>query len=1514
MKQYLLLLKSSDFNKSNNIWESNAVNVYANSQYKNYSHTRSAYGLDLIGDRTYTGYELTSPSFHGNHSTPITDQAIYVTDAGEVEYDVATPSLIRFIDTSSRIDILSYRHIFTNVSGQANPSFNIQILESDEEDGPWLNSPMSGESGTILLKNCKQFIKVELEINSDGLDINSLGLVFYLEIGIHEITSPIISDNTRNILRRFPTWTALYSDSEDYATPSLATPESVGGKFLTALTQNTLDKIQVEIDLFGINSYITTANENMLAWAHITYGVPPNINSIKGDNVSLASVSTLSELFDLKPTDYAYHYNPIDRQIITTRAFSSLTVNGLAYSQDPLNIFNDFDEFGARVGLPRLYLESNISYKKRILDVNNNLPGVSLEAFKRTLRRELNIWTAYGATPDSNYQGATPEVLEISDIESSSPYFFYDGNPKPAFKTLVKDLNTRFPSNWGYVNWEEGTWDYAGTRGEGVGRIASTYDVATPINSYLFQPGVGDFDDIKFRYKSNILDNINFSGYLNISGIKKIDNINAYAPIVIDYSWYLSYIRNVSDYEANEAKVGLVYELTVPRYHLAATPATFYANLNSSNRDDFTVSNAYKSNSSASPEFNYINIFNQDGSTTSEIQFRNKIDNQIYYDMSATPYSPAISAYEVTQLSLIFGKQWNQNTQTYSNVTASNYRVKLSSDNYSYNVNPSPGTSFNLSSPNINHINSDIIIGSTLYNTKNELQYSQSLQDTITINEVNDYTPDGILSKDIYIDNLISKIPIDPSATPSYLYVNVSNPRNTVDYNFSVPGGLSKNPETEVQYLIPSSPNIIWQPYNSSDQALASSDYFDQATINYSTLPEYITISSNSIGNYPLSFSTYESFTASSTPSFFSGYIDNLENTYDNEEDAVNSFYNNDKFLKNVEIDGNSFGLDGSEYTIYSVGINSASPNVSAYTDEVNAVGLLNSAIKSSLSEKISIPIYAEKINKDQMLSHTSTPSIHTGWLHLGGSEYYVYADEVEDLYNGKFFSSTLSQAPRAGAPIITNVGDVAYRNVVFEDSATPGKLSFINSETVVGNKGNSLYLAYQNVKDVSVKDLYTGKTLFNNLSTQSNVISPFNGATPSVVGREYQVIYYINDAFYVDKDVYNSSSDAYESLIYFSTTPSATQEYSVAYESSYQKNEKDITLDIGSTKNPIDEGYIYVSKQEYPFSAANVHLSPSYINDDYDDFMNMVILAYDTYGNLKPNQTFRVTGDHIASTPQYVTTNNNGYATSLIRYNGDIPATVASGDIDIQGIGSATPYGNEGSETGDFTTSVGYDIFVNTKFNLEIKASPKSFNVDSDGITKVIIVGQVFWKNHPLYDSIELKWVKGKSLYDIFSSNEVNVINTDETGYFVLSDEIFESNAATPGIWFVKIDVSNEQSVISHLEAMGEVLSNSDITISGDIVYWNELYDNIHYSKEVALAPSHFIKNIQKDSSYISTPNFVYDHHSGSTITLYDAAPNMVLPAWVPIRRFEQYQAGLFGATPFTVATYENIHPDSRE
>lgn len=48
MKRYLLGLRSGDFTKNGNVWTSDAINLYNNSSYKNYSYKRSASGLNLI--------------------------------------------------------------------------------------------------------------------------------------------------------------------------------------------------------------------------------------------------------------------------------------------------------------------------------------------------------------------------------------------------------------------------------------------------------------------------------------------------------------------------------------------------------------------------------------------------------------------------------------------------------------------------------------------------------------------------------------------------------------------------------------------------------------------------------------------------------------------------------------------------------------------------------------------------------------------------------------------------------------------------------------------------------------------------------------------------------------------------------------------------------------------------------------------------------------------------------------------------------------------------------------------------------------------------------------------------------------------------------------------------------------------------------------------------------------------------------------------------------------------------
>jgi hypothetical protein len=1698
MKQYLLLLKSSDFNKSGNVWTTDAINLYSNNQYKNYSSTRSPSGLNLIGDRTFVGTEVTSPSTLDGY-TPINDNAIYATDVGEIIYEEATPNVQRFIDTSSRIDILSYRHIFTNIPGTISPTFNLQMYESDSASGPWLKSSLSGDTNAIFIRNAKPYAKVELEIYAEEIDINQLGLVFYLEIGIYDPISPAISNSVRNILKRFPSWTALFEDSIADATPSLATPESTGGLFLNALVGENLDYISGQIDLYGINAYINSADIDQLAWCYVSYNVPANINTIVGDDIPLSRVSSLLNFFSSRSTDYVFYYNPVDRQLITMRNFSVLRINDITYGQDPLNIYNDFDEFGARVSLPRLNLESNSNYKKRILDVAKNIPGVSMDAYKKTLRRELDLWRAYGATPDSDYSGATPEILEISDIESSTDYFSEDGKPLPAFKELVENLNIKYPSNLGYVNWGDGVWDYAGTLGEGISRIAAIYDTDTDLPAEYYQPGVGDFDDAKLMIDPVESATVSFSGHIEIGGTKITSTPSyVYSPVDIHYSWYLNYTRTVSDYEAAKRKVATVsyaigdigpgggkifitpstagnstgkyfevapvgvevqrtwstganqsalvsgadgtaigtgtqntidivaqsgnvsatsaavycsdlvsggysdwflpskdelneiyvnrvdlntgfasdlywsssefnanaawyqaftagfqyydiksttgyvrpvrafistetyivdnesvgvalsYEIVTPPHDNYTGTNTFYTNLSYVDRDDMYVGNRFLSTHSASPEFNTIKIFDQDGLTLTNLEFRDKVTNALYYNTDATPASNSISVYDAASVKTTYSVRWNQGTQSYDTIEVAGYRASFNTSPIAYVSNPSPSTSATLTSPNIDYTNANLRIGSTVYVTKQEVKNSDVLTSNIVLNSINDISSSGKENKIIsFKDDLLDNIIYPPGATLNYLYIDAATPAIQDLYrsgSYSSHGGYAIDPYTQDSYLVPSSPNIKYGFYAANNTLIGSKDYLTSATVNFSsTTPNYILVDAGTpSSHYPFDKVTNDAFTASTTPSIFSGYIDENNNTYNKINESKNYFYNQDKFLQTIRLNRNSFNLDLEDiYDIDYVKLVTATPNIESYVDNPE---ILLDSLNTSISENqdILVNINARRSNLNES---SYTTGLNTGWLYLDQDQQYIYANPVTENYNGKFFEIELTSIPRFGAPIIVNVANdeatpaVQYRNLVFSDSATPGKTSFYNTENVFGNSGNSLYLAYENLSKISVKDLYTGKTLYNNLSTATNVVSPFSEATPSVQGREYEVVYYVNNAFYVDKDVYSSVKDSYVANLYLSTTPSIispTPSYEIIYESDYMNSFNSIDLDINQVSNPLEEGYVYIDTSEYEYGSIEAYLSPAHITDSAEDLMYLSIVSYDVNGNLKPNMSFQISGTDIEAEDTQVQTNDNGFATTIIRYTGNTPAVTNEGSILISRItGAATP---------EYQKTIPFKIYTNNRFHLQVKAAPVRYSVQADGITNVSIVGRVYWKNRPFEHAIGLNWIKERTLLDLFDGTPVNTVTTNADGSFTINGSILAQANTNPGHWFLKIEVNHPTIVRNLLINDGEDLSTNAVTISGDIVYWNEAYDNVQYANEQLPLPNSFIHSKQQNSDLTATPNFVYKYSDSSSIITNNATPNWIPEQWVPLRKFDQYQLKLFGSTPDYITTLENSHPDYEE
>jgi hypothetical protein len=146
MKQFVIALRSSDFSKSGKNWSTEAIDLYHNRWYTNYSSFRSRYGLDVIGDKTFVGTEIipdATPTITVLGETPIsvTDYGEVVKDPNVITYNTFTydeqsgeyfifnllesspqyyilqsssvdAELYRFVDTSSQVDILSYKRSF----------------------------------------------------------------------------------------------------------------------------------------------------------------------------------------------------------------------------------------------------------------------------------------------------------------------------------------------------------------------------------------------------------------------------------------------------------------------------------------------------------------------------------------------------------------------------------------------------------------------------------------------------------------------------------------------------------------------------------------------------------------------------------------------------------------------------------------------------------------------------------------------------------------------------------------------------------------------------------------------------------------------------------------------------------------------------------------------------------------------------------------------------------------------------------------------------------------------------------------------------------------------------------------------------------------------------------------------------------------------------------------------------------------------------------------------------------
>jgi hypothetical protein len=287
------------------------------------------------------------------------------------------------------------------------------------------------------------------------------------------------------------------------------------------------------------------------------------------------------------------------------------------------------------------------------------------------------------------------------------------------------------------------------------------------------------------------------------------------------------------------------------------------------------------------------------------------------------------------------------------------------------------------------------------------------------------------------------------------------------------------------------------------------------------------------------------------------------------------------------------------------------------------------------------------------------------------------------------------------------------------------------------------------------------------------------------------------------------------------------------------------------------------------------------------------------------------VYGSNISAVPEYVTTNDNGFGFTTIRYSGAVPAILAEDSITIEGIGSATPNGGANSSSEGYFEDVNFKIVRGNNFRLKIKAIPVRFTLDADGQSQVVIAGRVYWDDKPLEEQIDLNWYESSSYKVLFTTSSPSSVTTNSDGSFYINDSITVNDNLNPGLRFVRIELQDPAAVESLLVSNGEVLASSDITISGDVVYWHELYDNIHYTNELLPMSSVFTVDLDSETQMLTTPSFVYDHSNTDVIYYSDSTPNWIPSDWIPIRKYDQYQLGLLGSTPNRITDYSNLHPD---
>jgi len=668
LKFYYLKLSESDFIKNGTSWTSPVIDLYDNTSYRNYSTIKSTYGPDPLGNNTWVGLDYS---------------AITKTSS------IGKVSGGRFIDESGRIDILEYEIDINYISGHVGDirhSLSVYVATENDAATPHQWMAITGSTKLIRAYDIDRYAYFEIDFDTDHY-IDDMTIDFYAKISIDRPIINPLYDRARVMMDKFPGWTEINADSLERATPHSATPNTLGGHLINAISGEYIEQIDKDLNSFAIQSNIVTADADQLALIY-RIDIPgiDRLEKIVCDGITLSNCMDAKDLYSLMASEDGYLWARDSHTIYVRKQYTDIIINDNqtllndlatpgSYVAVEVPVWNWFDEFGLQVDLERLPSESNDIFRKRILDVYRNRGGVGLESFKLSLRRELDLWQSYGATPDSNYFGATPSVYGLSElgdlVDGASPYMGYNDIPTDKFRELVRKINRDYPTTWDNLKWDKALWDIAGEDGEGYSQLPYQYDAATPSDDYLHS-GVGGLDDLALIAPDVYPRQEAYSVDLTARGHVKSAQTE-YPKVTVNLT-----LKGTGDYTSYNNP--LVTEwLTLSVVH---SGTTYYTNFQASAKSNISSSNYLNS------EFSTYRFFNSNGYSRAGL---------IWYDSSggehrgddATPF--ILDKASITAMNLLEG-QFDPVTLTQTNLPSSrDYRAWFTSDS-GYNNFPA-GTS-----------------------------------------------------------------------------------------------------------------------------------------------------------------------------------------------------------------------------------------------------------------------------------------------------------------------------------------------------------------------------------------------------------------------------------------------------------------------------------------------------------------------------------------------------------------------------------------------------------------------------------------------------------------------------------------------------------------------------------------------------------------------------------------------------------------------------------------------------